>query len=80
MFTSENDVENGLDNHTNRAGGLGAEDCLAAAEHFAISCTDTRKAPDDEPPSAALARSAADTTAFTDTLKVTADEPPSTPL
>ena len=41
VFTSENDVENGLDNQTNRAGGLGAEDCLAAAEHFAISCTDT---------------------------------------
>merc|ERR1719322_384505 len=41
VFTSESDVENGLDNQTNRAGGLGAEDCLAAAEHFAISCTDT---------------------------------------
>ena len=41
VFTSASDVENGLDNQTNRAGGLGAEDCLAAAEYFAISCNDT---------------------------------------
>ena len=46
MFTSESDLENDFDNLTNRAGGGGlrtieAEDCLAAAERFAVSCTDT---------------------------------------
>merc|ERR1711879_304314 len=45
IFTSENDVENGLGNQTNRAGGclrtIEAEDCLSAAERFAVSCTDT---------------------------------------
>ena len=45
VFTSENDIENGLDNQANRVGGglrtIEAEDCLAAAERFAVSCTDT---------------------------------------
>jgi len=46
VFTSENDVENSFDNQTDRAGDGGlrtieAEDCLAAAERFAVSCTDT---------------------------------------
>ena len=46
MFTSENDVENSFDNQTDKAGDGGlraieAEDCLAAAERFAVSCTDT---------------------------------------
>ena len=45
VFSSESDVDNGLGNQTNRAGGglrtIEAEDCLAAAERFAVSCTDT---------------------------------------
>merc|ERR1719229_1415600 len=45
VFTSESDLENDVDNLMNRADGglrtIEAEDCLAAAERFAISCTDT---------------------------------------
>ena len=40
VFTSESDLENGLDNQTNLR-AIDAEDCLAAAERFAVSCTDT---------------------------------------
>ena len=40
VFTSESDLENGLDNQTN-LNTIEAEDCLAAAERFAVSCTDT---------------------------------------
>ena len=45
VFTSEGDLENDFDNLMNRADGglrtIEAEDCLAAAERFAISCIDT---------------------------------------
>jgi len=46
LFTS--DVENGADNQTNKVGGftttIEAEDCLAAAECFAVSLNDTQMA------------------------------------
>ena len=41
MFKSEDDVENGADNQTGGFNTIEAEDCLAAAERFAVSCNDT---------------------------------------
>ena len=44
MFTSDDEVENGADNQTNRVAvftNMEAEDCLAAAERLAVSCNDT---------------------------------------